>query len=424
MKKNLLKLFFIAATILSSLYFIPSASAAECSISSVNWNSQTSISLGSPTPMKILGQGLCSGKAVIIDVMESDGLGVPASVDDSIRTGLQVFFPNQSGESHILSTSQIFLQNDYIKGDDTSEGEEEEFYFSARLASSDRRSYSPSINFAKPSSSGSSQCNITSAEWSYTQPKVGQTAAVIVRGIGCPSFAVNIRIREDDGDSISPSTIDFNDNIESFNIRFDSAGREARGNWVIKSQGGPELVSRFYFNATADKSTRTSNVMVVSATADALGGGSTSGPGGSTGSGNGTGAGTGSGTPGGAVSFDFTIKPPNQFQDITQLIDAIMGWMYKIALPLGVAAIVYAGFLYMTSQGNPTKVQEATKILKYTVLGLAIILIGTGFVSLIQSIVDLGTTGNSSGEACSPSNCASPKACFDGVCRDPNNTSR
>ena len=57
--------------------------------------------------------------------------------------------------------------------------------------------------------------------------------------------------------------------------------------------------------------------------------------------------------------------------------------------------IVYSGVLFLTAQGNPQTVTKARDLLKWAVVGLAIILIGSGFITLIQSILDLGAPSNS-----------------------------
>jgi len=54
--------------------------------------------------------------------------------------------------------------------------------------------------------------------------------------------------------------------------------------------------------------------------------------------------------------------------------------------------IILAGIMFLISRGEPNKIQTAKKILLYAVIGLAVILIGKGFVDLINSIIELGAT--------------------------------
>ncbi len=65
----------------------------------------------------------------------------------------------------------------------------------------------------------------------------------------------------------------------------------------------------------------------------------------------------------------------------------IANWIFNIAIPVTVVFIIYAGFKFIISRGNPGKVQEARRLLWYTVIGLTIVLIGKGFIVLIQSIL-------------------------------------
>ncbi|MEK7138928.1 MAG: hypothetical protein AAB799_01985, partial [Patescibacteria group bacterium] len=59
---------------------------------------------------------------------------------------------------------------------------------------------------------------------------------------------------------------------------------------------------------------------------------------------------------------------------------------------IAVIMIVYAGVIFLTSRGEPAKVTQAKQILLYAVVGLAIIMIGKGFITLIESILNLGTS--------------------------------
>ncbi|MBI2062491.1 MAG: hypothetical protein HYT64_02280 [Candidatus Yanofskybacteria bacterium] len=66
--------------------------------------------------------------------------------------------------------------------------------------------------------------------------------------------------------------------------------------------------------------------------------------------------------------------------------------IFNLAIPIAVAMIVYAGILFLTSKGDTGQVTKARDVLKYAVIGLVIILIGSGFVTLIQSVLELGGT--------------------------------
>lgn len=115
--------------------------------------------------------------------------------------------------------------------------------------------------------------------------------------------------------------------------------------------------------------------------------------------------------------------PSNPFD----IINIVTQWIMYISIPLAVLFIMYAGFLMLTAGPVPANFQKGRDILKYTVLGLAIIFIGKGFVSLIISIIELGGTGNSppttqtqalpgAGTSGTGSTYVGPHICNNGVC--------
>lgn len=90
-------------------------------------------------------------------------------------------------------------------------------------------------------------------------------------------------------------------------------------------------------------------------------------------------------------TFTFSLDNPLQAENILDLINIITTWLFMIAIPIAVVMIVWAGVIFLTSQGEPAKITKARQILLYAVVGLAIILIGKGFITLIESILNLGT---------------------------------
>ena len=96
--------------------------------------------------------------------------------------------------------------------------------------------------------------------------------------------------------------------------------------------------------------------------------------------------------PGTSQSFTFSIPNPLKggADDFSELVKIIAEWIFNLAIPIAVAMIVYSGILFLTAGGEPGKITKAKDVLKYAVIGLAIILIGSGFITLIKSILELG----------------------------------
>ena len=99
------------------------------------------------------------------------------------------------------------------------------------------------------------------------------------------------------------------------------------------------------------------------------------------------------GTSGAEQKYSFDIPNPLKggATDFAGLVRILAQWLFNLAIPIAVAMIVYSGILFLTAQGDPGKVTKAKDVLKYAIIGLAIILIGSGFVTLIQSILELGS---------------------------------
>ncbi len=116
-------------------------------------------------------------------------------------------------------------------------------------------------------------------------------------------------------------------------------------------------------------------------------------------------------TPGSPGFFSFEIPNPLRggADDFSELVTVIAQWIFNLAIPIAVAMIVYSGILFLTAQGEPGKVTKAKDVLKWAVIGLAIILIGSGFITLIQSILELGSTPATNTGFPSPSGSTQPQ---------------
>lgn len=88
-------------------------------------------------------------------------------------------------------------------------------------------------------------------------------------------------------------------------------------------------------------------------------------------------------------NYDITINNPLGDTDtIWKLVDKIITLVQLIAIPLIVLFIVYAGFLFVTSQGNEQKLARAKKALLAAVIGSLIILGAEAISQLIQGTID------------------------------------
>jgi hypothetical protein len=89
------------------------------------------------------------------------------------------------------------------------------------------------------------------------------------------------------------------------------------------------------------------------------------------------------------MGYPFIAPNPLQTDNIIDLISAIAGWLFVIAIPVAVGVIIWAGLIFVISRGDQGKITQARKMLLYAVIGLAIIFIGQGFITLIQDILGI-----------------------------------
>ncbi len=59
-------------------------------------------------------------------------------------------------------------------------------------------------------------------------------------------------------------------------------------------------------------------------------------------------------------------------------------WLFPIAILIGVFGVVSAGYTYMTSQGNPEKVQDASSKLTSSILGIIFIVLSLVILQVIM----------------------------------------
>ena len=87
--------------------------------------------------------------------------------------------------------------------------------------------------------------------------------------------------------------------------------------------------------------------------------------------------------------------PPSQYlinplacNTIPGCIEKIISFIFWIAVAIVPIMIIIAGFLFLTSGGDPEKVRTAKRIVFWAVIGLAIVLFAKGIISLIKTVIE------------------------------------
>lgn len=88
------------------------------------------------------------------------------------------------------------------------------------------------------------------------------------------------------------------------------------------------------------------------------------------------------------VSVGAVIEIPNplKYDTFQELINAVINFLFMIALGIAPIMIIIAGFYFITAAGDPAKITIAKNIILYTLIGLLIVFLARGLIALFQSI--------------------------------------
>jgi len=81
------------------------------------------------------------------------------------------------------------------------------------------------------------------------------------------------------------------------------------------------------------------------------------------------------------------IENPLCAESFEDLLNAIVNFIFWVALAVAPMMIMIAAFFLLTAAGNPQRVDKAKQIILWTVIGLAIILLAKGLISVLRQII-------------------------------------
>ena len=82
------------------------------------------------------------------------------------------------------------------------------------------------------------------------------------------------------------------------------------------------------------------------------------------------------------------LQSPLKFNSISSLIEGLLKSIVYIALPIISLFVIYAGFQFLTAQGNSTKIQNATRNLGYVLVGSLLILGAWALAQLLGNTIN------------------------------------
>lgn len=68
-----------------------------------------------------------------------------------------------------------------------------------------------------------------------------------------------------------------------------------------------------------------------------------------------------------------TDLPVGRVSSVTDYVNQVLAWAYPVIGSIAVLMIIYAGYLYMTSQGNSDKINLAKEIIIGVITGIGLL---------------------------------------------------
>lgn len=69
------------------------------------------------------------------------------------------------------------------------------------------------------------------------------------------------------------------------------------------------------------------------------------------------------------------------------LLNNVLAWVLSIAGLAAVGVIIYGGIKYLTAQGDPGKIKQASQIIAYAVIGLIVVMLAGAIVAFATGAI-------------------------------------
>ncbi|MBI2054360.1 MAG: TrbC/VirB2 family protein [Candidatus Staskawiczbacteria bacterium] len=86
------------------------------------------------------------------------------------------------------------------------------------------------------------------------------------------------------------------------------------------------------------------------------------------------------------------LQQPPEGKTFDQIISFIKGLIYTIGIALVVIMLLISGIMFITSAGDPEKVQRARNTLLYAVVGAVVLIVAASIFKVIEGWIGTSTT--------------------------------
>lgn len=87
----------------------------------------------------------------------------------------------------------------------------------------------------------------------------------------------------------------------------------------------------------------------------------------------------------------FKIENPLTADTFEEVLDRLINFIFWVGITVAPVMLIIAGFMLVTAMGDPKRVETAKKMILYTLIGLAIVILAKGLIAVLKSILGVAT---------------------------------
>lgn len=84
---------------------------------------------------------------------------------------------------------------------------------------------------------------------------------------------------------------------------------------------------------------------------------------------------------------EITFPGGSRFNNLHEAANGILVWILGIIGALAVFAVIYSGFMYITSAGNTEQAEKAKNNLTWAIIGMVLVALAAVIVTWVQNIL-------------------------------------
>jgi hypothetical protein len=93
------------------------------------------------------------------------------------------------------------------------------------------------------------------------------------------------------------------------------------------------------------------------------------------------------------MSLAVEFQNPLEYETFGELIDAIIKFIFYIAIVIVPLMLIIGAFYLLTAAGDPKKIGTGKNVIIYTLIGLVVIMLARGLIAVIESVIGVKIGG-------------------------------